>query len=359
MYAATSAENDPSIAKSHGELLSQFTGHLSKKDLEYFRHWDRLIDFEADASQSLAAKAWLIASETREQTTGTCISSLVFDKGFEGDALGELPPYVFLSFRRSSTSALQTPLCNLGLEKGCHVIVSADRTLAINAPPGAPLPRMHIVRGFLHSATDTKVAVKASRDDWTRIQNLVNDGPDDRPMLFRLDRHDTATGTGTLRQNLINLFTGRQTVAKDGTCDIWPARLSALRDIVVRLKPPEYDERLVHAMFNPVSSNSMPLPTVPGCDLMDLVVEFAELNPDQQAAAEKVRGHTLIYENVLSSLLCDCFMLFVQGHDDERLQLNPRAAGDRKEFYDYFRRTSTCCPRKTRLDFSLHACGRR
>ena len=184
-------------------VVSVYRSPLQER-LGILRHWDRLIDFEADASQSLAANAWLIASETREQTTGTCISSLVFDKGFEGDALGELPPYVFLSFRRSSTSALQTPLCNLGLEKGCHVIVSADRTLAINAPPGAPLPRMHIVRGFLHSATDTKVAVKASRDDWTRIQNLVNDGPDDRPMLFRLDRLCPRSHTDLPTSNFAN-----------------------------------------------------------------------------------------------------------------------------------------------------------
>ena len=33
---------------------------------------------------------------------------------------------------------------------------------------------------------------------------------------------------------------------------------------------------------------------------MGLVVEFAEQNPNQHAAAEKVGGHTLTYPNLLS-----------------------------------------------------------
>ena len=75
-------------------------------------------------------------------------------------------------------------------------------------------------------------------------------------MPFRLDRHDASTGNDTLRQNLINLFTGGQKSAKDDITAIWLARLSALLILLCDLS------HVVRAMFNPVSSNSMPLPTV-------------------------------------------------------------------------------------------------
>jgi hypothetical protein len=284
--ALTYSINDESILKSHGALLKQFTGHLLEDDLEYFLKWDRLIDLEADAEHAQVSTAWLIESEKRERETGKCVSSLVFDEENSRDKeyAESYSWYAILSFQRSKNSILQTCLSNLGLEPGCHVIVSEDRAIGRKTPLCGQAPRMHIVRGFLHRATDTRVEVRASRDDLARIRTFLKSSFGDVPMLFRLDRDDGAWGTGTLRQNLVNLFTGGIRTSNDSATLLPPARLTALRDRVVRLCAPIYDERVSDSMFNPHVS----LPSLPGCDMMDLAFEFSELNPDQQAAAEKV-----------------------------------------------------------------------
>ena len=300
MYAASALNSkslrDESIIQTHGDLLTQFTGHISMEDIEYFTEWDRLIDLEADATQSQIAKSWLIESETRERETAKCISSVVFDSSgsVKKASSGDSQDYAILSFRRSEQSKLQTPLSNLALEPGCHVVVSADQTLAFNSRRGVPLPRMHIVRGFLHQAFDNHVQVRASGDDLARMQQLVQQrgasAQLDGPMLFRLDRDDMATGTGTLRQNLINFCTGdqRRSQQEGGQEPLWAGRLVALRELVIRLRPPCFVPDVSNLLFNPSPTDNRPVPTLPGCDLMDLALEFAELNRHQAAAAEKV-----------------------------------------------------------------------
>lgn len=289
-YAA--AARNPNELKSHGALMNELTGHLSEKDLEYFTKWDRLIDLEADAADTRAPEAWLIDSETRETKTSKCISSVIFDANcsssqdeFDGTS------FALITFQRSLASKLQTPISRLSFEPGSHVIVSADRTTAENVRPGAVLPRMHIVRGFVHQITETTISVRGSAQDLKRIQRITKNVPDASGTLFRLDRDEGATGTGTLRQNLVNLFTGGPALSQETSSpsQMWPTRLPALRDVVVHSRPPQYDPVASEWMFSPVASDAVPLPNVPGCDMMCLAVEFAELNPDQVAAAEKVR----------------------------------------------------------------------
>jgi hypothetical protein len=293
MYAeaasnSVAVDQRPSIVDKE-ELRKKFTGHLTKEDFDYFAKWDNLIDLEADVGQSHAAEAWLTPSETREKETGKCISSLVLEDtapspedGFDDSSM------TIISFQRSPKAVLQTPLAHIGLEPGCQAIISVDKTsIATDARPGVAPPRMHIVRGFLDITTDTRVMIRASRDDLTRIQRLVAKAK--APLIFRIDRDDGAFGTGTLRQNLINLFIRDTAESENGTPTVWPTRLPALRDAVVRLRPPRFRPEKEDAMFTPRTHSSFSPQEVPGCDLMDLAVDFAELNSDQRTAVRKVR----------------------------------------------------------------------
>lgn len=294
MYAETSLHSSP-----HGQqdrladkedLRKQFTGHLTKEDFDYFSGWDRLIDLEAHAGQSLVAEAWLTPSETIEKDTGKCLSNLVFEKCNSVPDIG-LRDFSFadISFKRSEQSPLQTPLSHLGLEPGCNAIISVDRTtVSESRPAGMPLPRMHIVRGILHRVSDTTVTVKASRDDLVRVQRVASSAPVHTPLTFRIDRDSIATGTGTLRQNLINFFTGDTVKTESGKSVRWPTRLPMLRDIVVRGRTPIFLDEKTKMMFTPDTRGSPLLEAPPGCDFMDLAVEFAEMNPDQKAAIQKV-----------------------------------------------------------------------
>lgn len=295
MYAASAHFFQPaSVAATHSELLNRFTGHLSDADFRYFEMWDRLVDLEADAEYSNPAESWLIRSSELERTTSKSLSAMRFDpQGCStAETLGEASSQV-ISFLRTMHSSQQR-LDNLGLEKGCHVIVSTDTTTTANSPTLLGRKHMHIVRGFMEGASSTRIFIRCGRDDHQRLRKMIaKTSPD---LLFRLDRDEIATGVGTLRQNLINLLTAdRSDSERVKKSEKLRQRLPQLRSLVIGLCPPSFDDRLLKTMFTDFGARQALL--VPGCDLFDLSMEYSELNDDQRAAVDKVmtaRDYTLI-----------------------------------------------------------------
>lgn len=57
--------------KSYDESVGQF----SQAQLEYFKKWDTLTNFEAVAQRSCQNEIWLLSGENREKV-GRCISNL-------------------------------------------------------------------------------------------------------------------------------------------------------------------------------------------------------------------------------------------------------------------------------------------
>ena len=290
MLYAAAMQSSTKIAgaePTHQELIQHFTGNLVAEEFEYFTQWDRLIDLEADAGASLIAKAWLVGSDERETKTSKSVSSLVFDpQGSSAEAVFDESWYATIAFRRHAASSIQTPLTNVGFPPGSLVVVSTDSTMLGDSPIRS---QFHIVRGAVHKVTETQLQIRASRDDLSRIEKVIKSA-NDCPILFRLDRDNVATGIGTLRQNLINLFIGDTKAPGEAGTQIEHTRLSWLRDVLIRLRKPVFDKSHVKFMFTP------PLEThvepIPGCDLMDLAFEFAELNSDQRAAVEQVISAT-------------------------------------------------------------------
>lgn len=297
------------VQHSHGELLQQYTGHLTPEEVTFFRDWDRLIDLEADATTHSTATAWLQDSAQREKESGESVSSLVFD-GAEPSPNGDAS-YILIGFRRSLESAVQTPLSNLGLAPGSYLIISTDATSfhasassdASGRNPSSRLSskrrfrhQMHIVRGTIDKIEADRLLVRASRDDLERIRGLAmryketdetSVGLRRTDLLFRIDKDRFSTGMSTLRQNLINFMTGGTALegSKEPTEEQtrMQQRLSWLRDVIVRLSSPVFIE-YCPSMFTTSTST----PQLPGCDLESLAFEYAELNPDQRAAVEKV-----------------------------------------------------------------------
>ncbi|KAL7558601.1 hypothetical protein ACA910_001301 [Epithemia clementina (nom. ined.)] len=284
-------EQSNSIYKKHGELIEKASGHLSGKDFEYFQKWDRLIDLEVHCTTISSANSWLIPSSERERATGKCVSALVFEAVELSSPTQSSPSIVRL--KRSHSSTLTTSLLALGLERGCHAILSTDDT-SLSKSRKVYRAHMHIMRGILDRVTDQNVFLRASSDDVARLQKLMarsKDGKD--PIHFRLDRDEVATGAGTLRQNLINLFAG--CLNEDATAQKRTQRNAQIRRLLVRLERPIFDERLSFSMFSTTSRG--PPTTVPGCDMERLAEEFCDLNPDQQVAAKRViasRDYALI-----------------------------------------------------------------
>jgi len=293
MYAGAAQKSRPldpvveSVGKTHKELLNKFTGHLSDDDFAYFQKWDRLIDLEADAGCVNVAEAWLIDSAEREKTTSKCISSLYFDPSASSSgAMFDDTETVTIAFKRSPQSPLQTPLQCLSFEPGAYVVLSTDSTTVEGKPDNKSRPQMQIIRGTVEGTSDTQVLLKASSDDLTRIERLVKRSLES-VVLFRLDRDEISTGVGTLRQNIINLFTGDTGEPDGSNRDLTPHRLAWLRDVIVRLRTPVFDDALKQSMFSRPDNHDNYFP-ISGCDLEDLVFEFTELNDDQREAVTKV-----------------------------------------------------------------------
>jgi hypothetical protein len=289
------------VGQSHRELLKKFTGHLRGDDIEYFRKWDRLIDLEAHATMSNIATAWLVDSREREKKTGETISSLVYD----GAAPSVQGSGALLRFRRAADSVNDNNLDTLSIGKGSHVVLSTDGCVFDDSQSDPKLEylstqserkkfrhHMHIVRGFLEEATSNEVVVSAKREDLDRIREMCSrfkkqPGGDAGALLtFRLDKESTSVGVGTLRQNLINLFTADH--ASNSTAELTQLdvsrqrRLPRLRGFVVRLDAPTFVSMDDESMFRALG------PLLPGCDVAALSQEFQALNDDQQNAIRKV-----------------------------------------------------------------------
>jgi len=310
LYARSETDIDDrsGVKHTHGELLAKFTGQLQEDDLQYFRKWDRLIDLEAHASTGNTASVWLVDSQTREATTGETISSLVYKRTTrspEGSG-------VLLHFMRDRSSSLhQANLDRLAIGIGSHVVISTDGNIFDDSQSDPKLEymstqrkrkkfrqRMNVVRGFLKVATTTEIIIAASQEDLDRLEDLQDrytkfsigdDGDADSHLLFRVDKDNSAVGIGTLRQNLINLFTADAQKGKEEPTPLDVAiqrRLPRLRNFIVRLAPPSFltidDSDLFQQPMGP---------PIPGCDPRLLFQEFQSLNQDQQDAVRKVCYH--------------------------------------------------------------------
>jgi DNA replication ATP-dependent helicase Dna2 len=271
-----------SIQHTHKDLLGRFTGNLGQEDLAYFMKWDRLVDLEAQANANQISDAWLVDSLEREKTTLRSMSSLDLIPMNNGEARQVSDgTTVLISFQRSHLSSQQMSLENLNFERGCSVIVSTDDTTA-SPSRSSNRPHMHIVRGTFEQASVNLVTIRASRDDLSRLERTVRRWKAPGQPSFRIDRDEIATGIGTLRQNLVNLFSRDDILPGDESS--LSNRLAWLRDVIVRLRAPAFDIGLKLTMFDPPTATVQC--SFPGCDLMDLYMEYAELNGDQQAAVD-------------------------------------------------------------------------
>lgn len=277
LYAAAGAgtsTSDDQIrnggGKSPSSLLTSFTGHLSTKELDYFRHWDRLLDLESDAENSSIAKAWLLGSHDSAAAIGSLVYDTTFSDALPLDTTNDRKlVHVRLCFpdgHRSDTATL-TP--------GQRVVVSSDSTTldiaAWSSCTDRPPPRMHLARAGVVDTTADGIVVRVGRDDQDRILRFLAHTP---AVRFRLDHDKGVAGMGTLRQNLIQLLTADKKANREpGTQAQEWQHLSRLRRLIIEMEPP-----LFLAGMQLGGGGMSP----------QLSEEFKSLNPDQKKAVMQV-----------------------------------------------------------------------
>lgn len=282
--------------RSHSHLMDHFTSHLQEEDIRYFVEWDRLIDLEAKASEHLITKTWLVPAAEQESHSGKSASSLTINPRSLEAALLEADisrnRTSALALERSSGSFLNTPFSRLNLERGCLVVLSADTVSGESYPNKTKRigGHLHLARGLLLSVNDNAITMRCSFQELQYLKAVIQKHHQSvkSPALFRLDKDDIATGVGTLRQNLINLFTGDSEPYERKTPDprllVRGARnrYNSLRDLVVRLKPPKFNLERCPDLAD------MVVEAIPGCDKGSLMADYATLNEDQKKAAQQV-----------------------------------------------------------------------
>jgi len=325
LFAKSSTQFDPlltqTIEKSHAPLFHHYTDHLSATDLKYFREWDRLIDLEANASKHNLFKNWLTSSKDLEKSSGRCISGLEFDDNFFH--LNSTPKKhiqsglsFLVKFFRSPNSPHSTPLSNLNIDVGSQVVISVDNTLFqlqkkpfdANHKANKKRQNLHLLRGSVENISEQAILIRSSKEECDKVNILVakkknvNMNSFKNPIYFRLDKDELSPGFGTLRQNLISLFTKDVTQYSIGGAkhadisepNYIQKRIQWLRRCIIHFEvTPVFDLSQRKSLFSLPRQIQAHFKPVQGCDFMDLAMEFSELNPDQRAAVEKVRN--LIY----------------------------------------------------------------
>uniref|UniRef100_A0A7S2K300 DNA replication ATP-dependent helicase/nuclease n=1 Tax=Leptocylindrus danicus TaxID=163516 RepID=A0A7S2K300_9STRA len=320
----------------HPDVVGQLTGHLTDADAQYFMEWDRMIDLEAKEANQNITQHWLIPAVEREKLTGLCISSLEWDTEFV-DSTPRNDARTTLRFFRTNAMSMtagsqmssrnHSGLSSLKIESGHHVVVSTDGCMYSSKNKLRPRFRrhkMHIVRGTVTAVSEHSICVLTSIGESLQLKEIVSMWTQNQPSNddvrgcttvlhetvchFRMDKDEIMSGTGTLRQNLVKLFTADVPPAspnnnsqKERTNDMPPylkQRLSRLRELVVHLNPPVFNSSWAASMFTADESCTANRHFIKGCNLDDLFFEYScNLNTDQQAAVTKIvtaQDYTLV-----------------------------------------------------------------
>ena len=315
MYAASDGANISSIQKSHGHLINHFTGHLSSEEFQYFLDWDRMLDLEGRAGRRDMAKAWLESSREREQDTSKTFSDLIFANSSKlGEHLAKEEACslirddiskIILRFDRAPRSTMTALLSNLKVERNSQVVLSTDGTTT-SSKPGSEAFRhqMNVFRGSVENVIGNSVYIRGSKNDVLRVEDLIAlhrkiNAEGKNPLKFRLDKDDIATGMGTLKQNLIKLFTAEvgdykearkpnlsQSNEKDKVDHKLQQRMPWLRRMIIEMKRPQFNAEMGNAMLN--ATCFADAPKIKGCNFQQLATEYSQLNIDQKHAVEQV-----------------------------------------------------------------------
>lgn len=240
------------------DLYELKTGHLSKEQARFFKHWENLITLEEQDMIRFRKELWTLGAEEREKM-GRCLADMVLDPTFVASTLtkdARIHRYTYRFVRRmrssSSTLSISQSLLHGHITSGEPVMISVSGDPRLLA----------LARGFVLELTPREITIGVDHvlsTDFVRSRVSTFHPTDD--IIFRIDKDDLLGGMGRVRDNLAQLF--------------YAGRPLRLLELVVDLKPPQFDAEV-----------SLPA---------DLICE--EMNANQQHALEhslRARDYALI-----------------------------------------------------------------
>nr|XP_029123131.1 DNA replication ATP-dependent helicase/nuclease DNA2 isoform X1 [Elaeis guineensis] len=189
-----------------GDVFDSLVNHLTVAQSDFLKHWDRLIDLEAKASQVTRTEILRQRSFRGDKSTNS-ISSIVLDvmKGFSGNGSFKNGRYIYhfvhqkLPCGRQSSQKMDPPEPGPGnldcsLRCGDYVILSTESG------------RIAVAKGVICDISQFHISVSfprrlrlPGRDSASETGNLIRE-------VWRLDKDEAASSYAVMRFNLIQLF---------------------------------------------------------------------------------------------------------------------------------------------------------
>ncbi|CAG5133176.1 unnamed protein product [Candidula unifasciata] len=211
-------------------LVPEALQHLTEMELSYFTHWMLCLDLEQQESQKKhLSQIWRASSLERERN-GECLGNLMI----AGSELDIPESQCFnegrgcsLTFTRDPSQS-GTPLDTVGLVTNDMVVISSEdgRYIAL-------------ATGFVRRISHHVVEVVVDRDYLHDTSAFAN-------LRFRLDKNDSFSTSGYLCTNLSRLMESNP-------------RATYLRDLIIKLRPPEFELQFSKSNFQKVAGVLKPL----------------------------------------------------------------------------------------------------
>ncbi len=121
-------ENGTKESSGIGALFDELTSHLTQHHLNYFLHWDKLIELEEAEMYKYREEVWSISGQEREKTNGRCFNDMMIteqlgcDKGFLYRFQKEST--IKAERNQDSSSIPITSLLDMAISSGDYIVLS-------------------------------------------------------------------------------------------------------------------------------------------------------------------------------------------------------------------------------------------
>ncbi|KAK3141673.1 hypothetical protein QOZ80_4BG0336940 [Eleusine coracana subsp. coracana] len=236
-----------------GDLFDSLVNHLTVAHHDFLKHWDRLIDLEARASQ---VKKYLFQPHLpnyRSRNSGASYFLLDIKNGYSIDSSGKSKRYIYNFVRQkmqpdtADQSEAQLDSLDLSLKCGDSVVLNTQRITVAN--------------GSVRDISCSHITVSLPRRLRLPDSNSLSEQEDLTREVWRINKDESSSSFAIMRLNLVQLF------AKN-------PRNSHLRKLIVDLEAPRFDSGGLLSQ-DPALSYIRSLPS---------------LNNDQQRSLHKILG---------------------------------------------------------------------
>lgn len=193
------------------ELYEEKTGHLSSKDVAFFKKWDTLLTVEEQDMGRFRSQLWTMSSAQREKTgryvvslsspaDGRCFGDMVISSYSNdlGKSLAKIHRHAYTFTRSPHSSPSRSSLLSGHIAKGDPVSLSIEPDLIC------------MWRGFVLDLTPLAITVGVTYviDTKALLGRTAHRGHrmDGDRVVFRIDKDEMSAGIMKMRANLATLF---------------------------------------------------------------------------------------------------------------------------------------------------------